>query len=144
MKLPGNQNPKFLLIQYTFLLFFNKNHLSHMQSEFFRASCLFYGNRVVSPTPLKFNDSNFKSHSYIILSGKKSRVTDTKWSQLQPSLIKFGRDKGNSSPPSSVVPMHNMMSQGHHQSTEPWEKNTVDLICLARMPDRLGEFILSP
>lgn len=55
--------------------------------------------------------------------------------------------QNNFNPPTAVIPIHNIMSQCNRQH---WtvagkkKKNRVDSICLARIPESLGQFILSP
>ena len=71
---------------------------------------------IASPTPLKFNDSNFKLHSHMMLTGRESRVNRThKMISAAAFAHKVWKRQDNSNPPLSVVPIHNMMSQGHHQ-----------------------------
>ena len=129
MKLPGN--PKSCLFN-TLFYFQQEASQSHAISVLLGASWPFSrGIGVASPTPLKFNDSNFKLHSHMMLTGRESRVNRThKMISAAAFAHKVWKRQDNSNPPLSVVPIHNMMSQGHHQHWTIAEKySRSDLSC---------------
>lgn len=67
----------------------------------------------------------------MMLSGRESRVNRThKMISAAAFAHKVWKRQGNSNPPLSVVPIHNMMSQGHHQHWTIAEKySRSDLSC---------------